>query len=668
MESKTLSINKIKTELKNDNISSALILLEDANDAIFTVFKEQRLLLIPSDSTLLMEAYLDAAKRTITDDDKLNFELNYLKFINTYRIATANLNLKIKSLLSTFTNRNLRDFFFLTNVHLEEFFKSAFEDLHEMLKENSPSQIAFEDQSVVSEFGHHVLKGRLNDALFAQLNLVNIFSKLQNLNPETKFIELSDKKRIKKLIKAFNLSSNLNCYQYALDQVSCIEWNINKVFETRAGYPTFEFSIIDIQFQKAREIGMQRELSSKLMGKQKQSWLRTVLENTTVEVFEYAWNYLQEQNQILITDDKEYLDSKKRLLLSLDELDAKDELLVGMTGENIEVLSQYAIVGILVAFTLAAEALKNKLTKKAYIFTYPVLPYYEIIDLIKHVRIGGFSIDEKLLENYICELPLERHLDLFKSPFIKDKSGILFAVEHIIADGWPTWVRVNLMQGGHTADIVGKAWESYIASILKEHHWSNVNQGFTIKKNGKVLTDVDIIAKREDVLLIIQMKVYYGTGISNYEQWKFRKKLEHGVEQVKKSNEAISSDISILNGLFSKKELQEIKRIKPIVMTNSHYFNGWVLNGISIMSSGSLMQIINGATVRFTTSGGEVVEEKKYANSSTLTVDEFLEFIDLPLDWRIGSQVYKTRTHTEKLDHAIFNFPIFENDLENGFF
>src|SRR6476661_936050 len=156
MESKSASINNIKRELKNNNFTSTLMMLEGNSDDVLKVFKEQRLLLIPTTFEPLNAAYIDAVKRIYNDEDKLNLELNYVKFIDIYRIATADLKAQIESLLKAFKSRSLKDFFFLTNIHLENFFKSSYKEFEDMLKKNAPSKIAFEDQSVVSEFSHHV--------------------------------------------------------------------------------------------------------------------------------------------------------------------------------------------------------------------------------------------------------------------------------------------------------------------------------------------------------------------------------------------------------------------------------------------------------------------------------------------------------------------------------
>ena len=214
------------------------------------------------------------------------------------------------------------------------------------------------------------------------------------------------------------------------------------------------------------------------------------------------------------------------------------------------------------------------------------------------------------------------------------------------------------MQGGGISDIVGNSWENYISKIMNETHWHKVFQGIKIKRNGKTLTDIDILALKDDLLVIIQIKIYYGSGINTFEQWKFRKKLEQAVRQVKLSEQAITSNMSLLSNYFDKNELKEIRNILPLVMTNSHIFNGWKHDGVPIMSVGSLMQFIKGGTVKFQNNEGKVLGEKAYRKSTQFTVEEFIKFVEMPLDWRIGNLTFKVVYHTEEFEHAGLKFPM----------
>ncbi|MET3036080.1 hypothetical protein ABXT08_08260 [Chryseobacterium sp. NRRL B-14859] len=665
MTKPNISINKIKKDLANNNIISCVTFLNSDLPNILEIFKEQRFLLIPSNYEELFQLYEEKVKVIYKDQKKINHELNYTKFLRVYIQNTKEINREINQLLKDFLSFGLKSFFFAINTQLESYFESIHDDLIKLLNKNSLISQSASEISSNTAFFYHVLKGKINDALFGQTNLVNIFAKLKEEETYIEVTENLDDELVNKLIDALNLSSKLNTYQYAIDQVSCNEWYIETVNETEKGKLIFEFAIYDPLFQKAREIGLQRMLSEVSMRKEKR-WLKLIIQHVQTQIFDYAWNYFQEKNNILLTSDEIFISARESMIKNLDLLDAEDELLVGTSeNHNIDILSHYIVAAVLTAFTFAANGLKKQLPKKKYQFTYPVLPIIEIKKIISELRLGDKIINSEIIENYISTLPLKRHLDIFKQPYIRDYEDKIFATDFIY-DGWVASIRTTLTQGGRTADLVGKMWENYIADILKKDGWSNVIEGLKIKENGKILTDIDIVAKKEHVLLLIQLKVYYGTGINSYEQWKFKKKLQHAAHQVKISETFIKKDINILRNHFKKYELQEITYIKPVVMTNCHYYNGWICDNIPIMSVGSLMQIVNGTNVKFMTKNGNVLSEKKYSNDTKLNINEFLSFIDLPLDWRIGPQKYKIRTHMEDFDNLIFKFPIFEieNDLQ----
>ncbi|WP_353146524.1 hypothetical protein [Chryseobacterium sp.] len=656
-----ISINKIKSDLANDDFISAINLLKTGGTNALEIFREQRLLLIPKNPDELFKVYEQKVKE-ITDQNIINYELNYIRFIEVYTQETHKIKQEIQYLLQGFLFFDLKSFFFVINIQLEKYFESIHTDLIDLLEKNNSKSQSHSELSSNSEFVYHNLKGRINDVLFGLSHLVNIFSELKGDKPSNEIRKDLDEENEEKLISAFNLVGRLNTYQYALDQISCTEWFIENIIETENNNIIFEFSIYDITFQKAREIGMQRILSHKMIGRKKNRWLKQVIQNVQAQIFEYAWNYFQNKHNILLTSNKIFENTKELMLKNLDMLDAEDELLVGTSeNDNTSIFAQYMVAAVLRAFVFAAEGLKKQLPKKVFQFTYPYLPINEIKKIINELRVEGKTINPDIIEDYICSLPMKRHLDISRKPYIRDHKNDVFATEYF-SDGWVANARASLMQGGKTADLVGKIWERYIANILRNNKWPTVIEGLKIKENGKLLTDIDIVAKREHVLLLIQLKVYYGTGINNYEQWKFKKKLEHGAHQVKISEAAIGENINILRNYFHKNELEEITQVKSIVMTNAHYYNGWICNEVPIMSTGSLMQIINGATVKYTDGEGAILSEEKYSSSENLTVDEFIGFIDLPLDWRIGPQKYKVRIHIENLDNIIFKFPIFENE------
>lgn len=660
-----MRISQLKKDLQNGDLNSSLEYLFSAVDTlVFREFKEHKLLLIPDDNKPLLEKYEETAKRIITDKKLLNAELHYLKFIETYSCANTELKKQIKEILTPYLNKSLKEFLVLTFQHIELYSTQLTEHLYETIRNESSNNMNPDELSEFHAWSHSALRGRVMDILFASTNLINLFAGWQLDNFEVGFVGVHEKKEIKEFNDALMISGYINSYRFALDKISYHEWNIIEV-STSKTKPTFTFQNIDERFEKARDIGLKRITSDRLFVKKKNKrWLRDLLIEFASDAFDEAWDYYQNLGNIFLINNEEYRKGKKQMTKSLDKLGAEDEILVGMNLSEMEIISAYIVAGILASYTIAAQCLKQKSPKHLYTFTCPEIPEKQINRFIEQISVFGQPI-VNCFDLFVCQLPLKQNLDLFKTPFIKDKDGKIYALDYLSED-WAIWAKLFLVKGGKTADIVGKSWEGYIADIMSKNHWQTVKQGIKIKKEGKLLTDIDILAKREDVLLIVQMKVYYGTGINNYEQWKFRNKLEHAVKQVKISEQYIKDNMDILKPHFSDVELSEIKRIQPVVMTNSHIYNGWKYDGVPVMSTGSLMQIINGASVKFERTDGTIASIKKYAVSDVVSIDEFIDFLENPLDWRIGYQHYKIKYHEEELEHSSLIFPLLANKEGNN--
>jgi hypothetical protein len=660
-----MRVSKLKEDLQDGDLKSSLQYLVSATDTLaFREFKEHKLLLIPTDNKTLLEKYEETARRIISDDKTLNKELHYLKFIKTYSYAITELKKQIKELLSPFLHRSLKEFLFLTFRHIELYKARLTKHLYEKTGDEPLSSLTLDELSEFHAHGHNALRGRLMDILFASTNLINSFAEWQLSNFEVGFVSVHEQGEIKEFYDAIIISGNINSYRFALDRISYGEWEITEVRISKTK-PTFIFKIIDERFEKARDIGLKRMTSDKFFVKKKNKrWLHDLLINFASDAFDEAWDYYQNLGNIFLINNEEYKNGKEQIIKSLDTLGIEDEILVGMNRNNIEIISSYIVACILASYTIAAQCLKQKSSNHLYTFTCPEIPKHQINRFIEQISIFGKPI-VNCFDLFVCKLPLKHNLDLFKTPFIKDKDGKIYATDYLSED-WAIWAKSFLMKGGNTADIVGKSWESYIADVMSKNQWQKVKQGIKIKRGGRLLTDIDIIAKREDVLLIVQMKVYYGTGINPFEQWKFRNKLEHAVKQVKISEQYIKENKHVLKPYFSNAELSEIKRILPVVFTNSHIYNGWKYDGVSVMSTGSLMQIINGANVKFERTDGVIEGMKKYVVSDIVSLDEFIGFLESPLDWRIGDQHYKIKCHEEQFEHASLIFPLLTNKEGNN--
>jgi predicted RecB family endonuclease len=654
-------INQIKKELRKGNTNSAIVLLRKTQDkSILREFKEQKLLLIPHNTDEFLSEYRSCACRLSGNKNEQEIELNYIQFCREYLRATQEIKNQIKALINPYLDKGFKSFLWQTNQHLTIFFDHLSIYFQNKFQTNkgeiipSPEQLAKETESSI-----HILSAIANDGLFAFTCLANLFSEWQS----EIIHESSDeppKENIDVLVDALQLAGHLNSYQYALDKVSYGEWRVDHVNKINNKL-IFKFSIIDIQLEIARDLGLKRMLSERFRPRKKR-WLSEQLEDFAVYALDYAWNYYQDQSGLLIIDNYEYEKAKIHIVKILSQLNAEDELLVEINANNPVVISAYVTICVVLGFVVAADFLKKKSKRYSYRYSFPEIPKNEIEKILQNSFVGDNSIINSL-DAFVTKLPIDYHIDLFKAPFLKIKDDKIIAFEYLSQSDWVFWIRSYLMQGGKIADKLGKHWEQYIAYVLKENNWQEVTERIKIRKNAKIVTDIDILVKLDYVLFIIQVKVHYGNGVNQYDQWKCKKKLIEGVQQAKLAEQAIKKDLDILKPHVKSFDLiKEVAHIQPLVVTNVHAFNGWVFDDVPILSTNSLMQIINGATVRFTTNDGTIVDEKKYANSECLSADYVLEFIKLPLDWRIGKPSYNVNYLEEDLGLSTLKLPLFESN------
>jgi len=657
-------INKIKTDLKNHDLHSIINLLKHTQDLeVFQDIREQKMLTIPHTFNDLSREYLASVNRLLINKEEIECEQNYIYFIEKYLNTTQALKNKIKDLLLPFLNRELKEFLWLAGIQLniftERMVKQFYKD-YEKTQNHLCKDI--ETLAEFSERSHHFLKGKLNDTLFAFTCLINLFSEWQMKDVQSDFIGINEENDARSLSEAFIFASQINSFQYAFDKISYGDWKVEKVIKVRHK-TTFQFKITDSRLEIARDLGLRRIMTQTLIGREDKRWLRQSLEQFILSALDYGLDYYQNQNNTIKISKKEYEKVKLQAFRDLDQLNAEDELMVGLNMNSPEILSPYFTICCLLGFVIAADLIKKKSKSYLYQYMFPEIPEQKVKDFIdKFTTIDGIDLD--YTNQFITKLPINQHLDLFKTPFLRNKQGKVFALDHLSECNWPGWARSYLMQGGEIANKIGKSWESYIAWIMQEYQWKEVFQGVKIRNNENILTDIDIVAKKENLLLLIQLKIHYGNSVNVYDQWKCRKKLINGVMQAKTASKEVQKDINILSPYFSSNSLAEINQIQPLVLTNVHLFNGWKYDDIPIMSVGSLMQILTGANVTFVSKNKSEIFKRSYFKSKIVSVDEFLQFLNTPLDWRIGNPTYKLHYHREVINDSILEFPLFENDEE----
>jgi len=260
---------------------------------------------------------------------------------------------------------------------------------------------------------------------------------------------------------------------------------------------------------------------------------------------------------------------------------------------------------------------------------------------------------------FYAENPLKL-IDLKTKPLFVTKKGEILGVLEL-ACHWLSARSVNLRRQIIKGDYLGKNYgeilEEYLEQIFDEHHWNILGRQIKLKKNGSILSDIDLIVEKCGLILLIQIK-----GISEsrtpYEYWKSKIKIKEGVEQAVLAGKYVTLESQMLKGLVKKKNISQnkITIIQPIVITPAFTFSGWNKNNIPVLSLDYILSILNGAKSEIISKDNEIIETK-YFLSQEPTADEIVSLLKNPYYQLIESTNITTKIREDYLPGFKFEVP-----------
>lgn len=152
-------------------------------------------------------------------------------------------------------------------------------------------------------------------------------------------------------------------------------------------------------------------------------------------------------------------------------------------------------------------------------------------------------------------------------------------------------------KAGENADKFGKRiYEKLVKGLLADSGWKVIQHSVKIKDNKRIITDVDLLAYNDGVVLLGQIKVA-NCGRKRYDIWKTKQIINNAVEQIKKCMEQFEDD-NLMYSILKKEKIvsvrTEIRKIIPVVITSSSYFIGMSTNSsVPILSLDMFCQVIH---------------------------------------------------------------------------
>jgi len=625
-------LKEIKSSLISEDSKSFINLLSSTCDIeIFKIIKEQKLILLYPKAEIIT-AYSNSALRLL-NGETLEEELRYLQFISFYielkKILIDKLDIVSKSFCTLSFSELLKEH----NNIIDSFIKELEGNI---LFNNMPAfieEMSLEEKGNYYEIVHNSLRGRQNDAVFALLRSLNTSQKV--------FLKINDNS-IKKdfadnITDSLTISGFLNSLDYVHDNLSYSTCKISKIVNNKK--PIFWLDFIDENYVKSREIGLRRMFTQRIIGSKRKSWLAESLFPIGFKAFEKAWNYYKNDN----FKSNEFLKIKEELEKELEQLDVEDELLVSFGSDN-NIKHLYIKSVVLLAYITAMNY-----------FNSDDFPIKQVKENLKSIYVDGECIGDDI-DFTITELPVKNHIDLLLKPLLVSNTDSIHQIKYIASNHWVQWARNSCMKGGTIADKVGKAWEKFAEFTFEKNNWNIIGSSIEIKQGKNKITDIDLLVEMDNVVFIIQMKTFYTLDYNEYSQWKSKEKLRKAAKQLN------AVDLTLIKEqLFKIGKTISANKIVPMILTNLHMYNGWNCDGARVVSFGSLSQFFNGANVEVVTIDGEILSSKKFMDLNVPVADEFIEFIQNPLDWRIANNTIKMSHHELEFDDFIVQIPVIKD-------
>ncbi len=324
------------------------------------------------------------------------------------------------------------------------------------------------------------------------------------------------------------------------------------------------------------------------------------------------------------------------------EISPKEKSLLPIATDEKIVEALYYVGISLICQMIVLKELNNVLDS-------PILYYRIPIDITKEYlfQVVDEHIIDKAFDLFISSYPDIRRMDMLSKPLIKNKDGEVYGLYPFVTImDWGSAIRNTLIIGGKIGDGFGRIWEYYIKNTFELYSWNIICQDKKIFRDGKIITDLDLMAEKNGIVLLIQTKSISNVG-TIYEHWKARNTIKKAIMQAQLAATYIDFTTLDMTNLLKDvgKSLGDIKKIQPIVIIPSVMFSGWTNDEIPVVGFDRLLAIL---------------EKEKTSDS----VDEFDNLFSpdnlLEPEWGRLKKVYRR-------EYLGFDFviPDLESDLYN---
>jgi hypothetical protein len=608
-----------------------------ASEDLLAALREQKLLLKahPADRSAVLAELRATAERILAGPEADNF-LAYLHFVGIWDVVYARCAKRLSSVLHILPKMGIGQ--------LLEIFEEAVERFPKVIPRRPQSEgltVAEYERSL------HDYNGLAVDVVYAGFRALNQASRVALSPIEQRGLSRNQREMaLRRLLKATQISSELNGLEWVLDCVTYGDFVVSKV--ENGPVPRAHFGYADARRSLLRVLAIRRDLVINLNRARGPRHVQEMLKASEASLLGTAVEHYADLAGIDPTkfNEKDLFDQSAAILALVR---AEDDFLVaaGASGEDPRPATSYLAAMSLQWFELAAAAVRRTLPRgRRRLLAAPVVPIHEIEADI--ARGGGVRVAEAM-KNLVSALPARSHFDLVRRPFIRLPGGETRCLTAGRGRPWTATVRETLISGGAIGDAYGRMWETFYTQSFEESNWLVVGRNLTLRRAGEAVTDVDLLLKREKLLLVVQVKALIGSGLTTYDHWRNRRTIEWGCRQAAAATEFIRAHPSWLVSVTGPRVAGEICQVQPLVLTNVSAFEGWQFGGVPIIGEVGRTAITKGAKVDYRDpQSGAVVSTRWITRPEELSTERILWSLNNPVELLIApeSLEIRHRAHT----------------------
>lgn len=600
-------------------------LAAQASPELLTAIREQKLLTRPHsvDRQSIKDAVKAAAETALCRTDADHY-LAYLEFIDLWWRGHREAVERLATVIARLPEMPFSQL-------LEVFDKTL-----EKIQRGRTSHPPIIGQSVAEyEKELHHLNGVANDTLFAALRALNEASRVVLGSVEKRIVPSRQFQMLRSFTKAIEISAELNSLEWILDSVSYGDFVVSTV--ENASISRVRLDHADVRRSLLRELAIRRRLVLLRSRAGAPRHLREMLKASEFSILEQAVEHYAKQAGVKSSDvDTEYLFDRSQEILRF--LDAEDDLLAlsGTSVRDSQYATYYFSAICLIWHELAASAVRKILPSgRRRSLASAAIPTSSVENVI--LRAGGTHA-AKCIEDLTSTLPTKSHYDLARRPFVRAPCGETRSLPFVGASIWNTSVREILVSGGAIGDAYGRLWEDFYAYTFEESDWVLVGRNLTLRSNGRTTTDVDLLLKKGNLLLVVEVKALIGSGVSCYDHWRNLQKIEWGCRQAAVAADFVRDQRAWLASVAGNEVAAEIRHIQPLVLTTVASFDGWSFEGVPVIGEAGRKAITEGVKVEYTHSSGRVVSTRWITKPDELTTERILWTLNNPVELLIAPE------------------------------